>query len=84
MDVASIDDILQLMEADPETHCIYEYGDTFSERFCDHPHYHTTDRLLPESLILASKNGAILKGNSIHSLVPAYLQPSYVERDASR
>ncbi len=84
MDVASIDDILQLIEADQETASIYEYGDTFSERFCDHPHYHTTDRLLPESLILASKNGAILKGNSIHSLVPAYLQPSYVERDASR
>jgi len=84
MDIAPMDDLLQLIKADQETACIREYGDTFRERFQDHPHYQATDRLLPESLITATTDSTILEGDSIRSLVPAYLQPSHVERDASR
>ena len=83
MDVASIDDLLQLIKADQEAASVIEYGDTFSEQFYHHADYQTTDHLPTESLIMASRDCIALDGDSIRSLVPAYLQPSHVERDAS-
>ena len=81
MAVDSIDLVMKQIDAD-SAH-VLEYGETFRDRFYDQNKYHSVPRLLPEALITAMRTSYSVEGDSIKTLIPAYLQPSHAERDAS-
>ncbi len=83
MIVGSIESVITEIEIDSSSTSVLEYGETFKEQFRDDPRYQSLIRLPSEALVSTMKTSTALRGSQIKGLIPAYLQPSHVERDAS-